>query len=235
MSETAKIAVNGEALVASPLGALYWPARRALIVADLHFEKGSSFARRGVMLPPYDTRTTLHRLLALCRLFDPALVISLGDAFHDRGAEARIEAEDADLLAALIAARRWIWVLGNHDPAPPKRFSGEVCTERRLGRLVFRHEPAAGGAEGELAGHLHPCARVLTETRTQRRRCFASDGARLVLPAFGAYTGGLNVLDEAYRGLFSELTAWAIGGQGVYPISSRLLVADPPDRRRATG
>lgn len=232
----AAIEVNGESLVATTAGALYWPAQEALIVADLHFEKGSSFARRGVMLPPYDTRTTLKRMKVLAERFQPRAIVSLGDAFHETGAEARIDEEDAALLDALMAKRQWIWVLGNHDPAPPTRFAGEVCEEMRLGALVLRHEPTRSPTPGELAGHLHPCARVRADGSVQRRRCFASDGERMILPAFGAYTGGLNVLDEAYDGMFGELTAWVMGARGVYPFTSGALVRDPQSpAQRAAG
>jgi hypothetical protein len=232
------IAVLGEKLLAHPMGALFAPRRGALIVADLHFEKGSSFARRGVFLPPYDTRATLMRLAALCRIFDPAAVISLGDAFHDDGAETRLAEEDAEMLAGLIAGRKWIWILGNHDPAPPRRFAGETCAEHRIGALTLRHEPTARRAQGEIAGHLHPCARIRTQTRTQRRRCFVGDGERLVLPAFGAYAGGLNVLDDAFRPLFREPVAWALGESGVYCFDRSRLVPDAapaaaPARRRS--
>ena len=253
------IEICGERLAAHPMGALYWPQREALIVADLHFEKGSAFAERGVFLPPYDTRATLKRLAVLCRRFGPRLVVSLGDAFHDRGAEARLDRDharrarqhlgvasggggeirgldDAALLDALLGGHRWLWVLGNHDPAPPKRFAGDVAAERRIGALVLRHEPTMGPSPGELAGHLHPCARIRTESGSQRRRCFAADGERMVLPAFGAYAGGLNILNEAFAPLFERPTAWALGEKGVYPISGRLLVADaqltPAQRRR---
>ena len=246
----------GEALTPDPMGALHWAARRALIVSDLHFEKGSSFAARGVMLPPYDTRTTLRRLAALIRRYEPALVISLGDAFHDPCAETRMDAEDAAMLEALMRGRAWLWILGNHDPEPPARFAARTELEATLGMLTFRHEPRCGAAPGEIAGHLHPCARVASEGRLLRRRCFAvggggaggdgdrdggGDGAagRLIMPAMGAYTGGLNILDEAYAPLFSAPAAWVMGAQGVYPIPHERLAPDgvsrgtPAFRRRA--
>lgn len=226
MSETANIAVNGEMLIASPLGALFWPAQATLIVADLHFEKGSAFARRGVFLPPYDTRTTLNRLAALCRQYEPRAVISLGDAFHDGEAEARFDGADAELLASLSTTHLWTWVLGNHDENPPQRFPGEAVVEQRIGALVFRHEPSPRPAAGELSGHLHPCARIKTQTGSQRRRCFASDGERLVMPAFGAYAGGLNVLDTAFAPLFDNPVAFALGARGVYPFSADRLLPD---------
>lgn len=228
MSDTTAIDLNGEELILTRHGAVYWPSQAMLIVADLHFEKGASYARRGVMLPPYDTRATLQRLLVLCGIYNPQEVVSLGDAFHENGADAEMDERDAGILESLMKRHDWVWVLGNHDPEPPARFAGEICGALRRGRLILRHEPSPGPAEGELAGHLHPCARVRTETRIQRRRCYASDGARMILPALGAYTGGLNVLDAAYDGLFGDLTAWVMGSRGVYPIPGRILVPDNP-------
>jgi uncharacterized protein len=224
------ITLCGENLTPDSLGALYWRARETLIVSDLHFEKGSSFAARGVMLPPYDTRTTLMRLAALVKKYTPACIISLGDAFHDREAETRMDAQDADALQALLRQTDWLWILGNHDPAPSARFVAATAHEKQIGPLIFRHEPQAGLAPGEIAGHLHPCARVAAEGRMLRRRCFAvggEDNQRLVMPALGAYTGGLNVLDAAYTPLFDSFTAWVMGAEGVYPIGREMLAPDP--------
>ncbi len=233
------ISINGEALAPDPLGGLYWPREETLIVSDLHFEKGSSFAAKGVMLPPYDTRTTLLRLSALTRRYGPKRIISLGDAFHDGEAEARMAEEDAALLEALMAEAAWTWVLGNHDPEPPQRFAAETVETLTIGSLSFRHEPLAGPAAGEIAGHLHPCARVSNEGRILRRRCFAVGGGpgeeRVIMPAMGAYTGGLNVLDEAYDGLFEAVTAWVMGADGVYPIARSLLAPEIGLERRRAG
>ncbi len=230
------LSVNGQRLTLDPLGAAFWNDRDILIVSDLHFEKGSSFAMRGVMLPPYDTRATLMRLEALMRRHAPKRVISLGDAFHDEAAEARIDNDDAARLEALTRAADWLWILGNHDPAPPTRFAGACAQEVGIGELVFRHEPAAGPAPGEIAGHLHPCARVVSEGRLFRRRCFAADGTRVVMPALGAYTGGLNVLDEAFAPVLNGPVAWVMGAEGVYPVSARNLAPDARiDRARRAG
>jgi len=218
--------VNDEILTPDPLGALYWPSQETLIVSDLHFEKGSSFAARGALLPPYDTRTTLMRLEALMKRYAPRRVISLGDAFHDHGAEARIDDKDAARLEAMTRAADWLWIVGNHDPEPPARFAGASEQEAAIGALIFRHEPKAGEGRGEIAGHLHPCARVVAEGRMFRRRCFASDGARLVMPAMGAFTGGLNVLDEAFAPILPAPTAWVMGAEGVYPVAPENLAPD---------
>ena len=219
----------GTRLVADPSGALHWPDEETLIVSDLHFEKGSSFARRGVFLPPYDTRATLKSLQSAADRYRPKQVISLGDSFHDRHGSERIALRDRELLGELMTGREWIWVLGNHDPAPPRDIGGEVCDDYKLGPLTFRHEPQPGAAIGEVAGHLHPCATVGTRLRRLRRRCFAFDGSRLVMPAFGAYTGGLCVLDQAFAlVLHAPFLAMVLGRNRVYPIRHTKLLPDTP-------
>lgn len=227
MSERSSILVNGERVTLLTAGALWREESETLIVSDLHLEKGSNFAARGALLPPYDTRTTLRRVATLMKNVKPRQVISLGDAFHDGGAEARMDAEDAAMLMSLTSAADWVWVLGNHDPEPPARFAGAVETALRVGGLFFRHEPQLRAEAGEIAGHLHPVARVRTQSRTMRRRCFVTDGARLVMPAFGAYAGGLNVLDEAFAPLFADFTVHVLGGDGVYPFWGAALAPDP--------
>lgn len=236
MSAGAQVTVNGEGLTALASGALYWPECETLIVSDLHFEKGSHFATRGVLLPPYDTRATLKRLQTLVKTHKPKIVISLGDAFHDGTAEARMNGEDGEALKALVASTRWIWILGNHDPDPPARFSGAVERNLRLGRLLFRHEPAPRPEAGEIAGHFHPVAKVRAETRLIRRRCFATDSERLIMPAFGAYAGGLNILDEAYDGIFRRsLNVLMLGAASVYRFEESALLPDRGGQRRRFG
>src|SRR6476659_2549946 len=153
-------------------GALYWPDERVLVVSDLHLEKGSSFATRGVLLPPYDTAATLSRLTSVITRLNPRMVIALGDSFHDRTAHARLATPDRNAITALQAGRDWIWISGNHDPALPSDLGGMVATEVAISRIAFRHEPT--GRIGEIAGHLHPKARVATSGRSMERRCFAS-------------------------------------------------------------
>ena len=193
------VTIAGVTLVADLSGALFWEEQRLLVVSDLHLEKGSSFAARGVLLPPYDTAATLSRLAAVIARHDPRRVIALGDSFHDRDAHERLSATDREALSALQSRRDWIWISGNHDPALPSR-SGRRGrrAKSRSGRIVFRHEPT--GAVGEIAGHLHPKARVATRGRSMERRCFACDGERAVMPAFGAYTGGLEHPRSGVRG-----------------------------------
>jgi hypothetical protein len=183
-------------------GALWLVAERVLVVADLHLEKGSSYAARGQMLPPYDTRETLNRLEAEVAALAPAAVVLLGDTFHDRKAEGRLAGDDAEVLRRLADGRRLIWVIGNHDADGPQRLPGEVADELSLSGLQLRHEPQPGAQPGEVAGHLHPAAKVRAPRGVVRRRCFITDGERAILPAFGAYAGGLNVLDAAFAGMF---------------------------------
>ncbi|WP_407150268.1 ligase-associated DNA damage response endonuclease PdeM [Bradyrhizobium sp. ORS 86] len=197
-----RVTVADVAFVADFSGALFWEEQRLLVVSDLHLEKGSSFAARGVLLPPYDTVATLSRLAAVIARHDPSQVIALGDSFHDRCAHERLSEADREALSALQARRNWIWISGNHDPALPADLGGVVATEVAIGPIVFRHEPT--GSSGEIAGHLHPKARVPTRGRSIERRCFASDGERAVMPAFGAYTGGLSIRDAAFARIFGS-------------------------------
>jgi hypothetical protein len=213
--------VNGEALVLDPSGAFYWPAEKTLVFADLHFEKGSSFARRGQFLPPYDTRETLKRMDALIARLCPARVIALGDSFHDRDAADRLDDEERATLRRLAHGAEWIWIAGNHDPAPPAWLGGIITEEIAIGGLVFRHKPSAERQRGEVAGHLHPCATVVMRGRALRRRCFISDGIRVVLPAFGAYTGGLDVEENAISSLFPDaFLTYLLGARRVYAVAT---------------
>lgn len=209
-----------EEVVLDVAGTLYAPALSMLVVSDLHLEKGSSFARRGSMLPPYDTIATLARLSALVTRYDPRVVVSLGDSFHDGGGAGRLPEAARTLLAAMMAGRQWFWVAGNHDPEPPEGLGGDCVAQIAVGRLLFRHEPVVGAAAGEVAGHLHPGARIVRRGRSVRRACFASDGRRMIMPAFGAYTGILNVMDRAYRGLFDwpGFRAHVLGRERIYTI-----------------
>lgn len=226
--------VAGEKLALQPCGGLWWGAASVLVVSDLHLEKASSYAARGQMLPPYDTRATLRRVAALVDNLQPTTVISLGDSFHDRRARPRMSESDVALVRSLTDACDWVWIEGNHDPKPPQDLGGRMAHELKLGALVFRHEPKAGVAHGEIAGHLHPCAKVAGRSgRAVRARCFATDGERLVMPAYGALTGGLNVLDAAFDTLFRDgVVAGVLGRDGVYLAGGERLVADGP---RAAG
>ena len=215
-----KVSIADVTFVADISGALFWKEQRLLIVSDLHLEKGSSYAMRGVLLPPYDTLATLSRLTAVIARHDPRMVIALGDSFHDRDAHERLSTSNREMLAAMQVRRDWIWISGNHDPALPPDLGGTVANEVAIGSIVFRHEPT--GAVGEIAGHLHPKARVATRGRSMERRCFASDGERAVMPAFGAYTGGLSIRDVAFSKIFGApgFMAHVLGDNRVHAIAA---------------
>ena len=224
MTHDCRVEVNGETLVLDPSGAAWWPAEKTLIFADLHFEKGSAYARGGQLLPPYDTRTTLRHVAAALARYSPQRVIALGDSFHDGGAGERLDAEECTALKALTEGRDWLWVEGNHDPEPPAWLGGKITGEAAIGGLHFRHLPSAGASPGEVAGHLHPAIRVNRRGMSVRRRCFVSDGARLLLPAFGAYTGGLDVTDAAVASLFAGgFAVYALGKDRVYAVAGQVL------------
>jgi len=214
------VTIADVSFVADLSGALFWEEQRLLVVSDLHLEKGSSFAARGVLLPPYDTVATLSRLAAVIARHDPRMVIALGDSFHDRMAHERLGEPDREALGAMQMRRDWIWIAGNHDPALPSNLGGVVASEVAIGPIVFRHEPT--GASGEIAGHLHPKARVSTRGRSVERRCFASDGDRAVMPAFGAYTGGLSIRDKAFAKIFGTpgFLAHVLGDSRMHTIAA---------------
>jgi DNA ligase-associated metallophosphoesterase len=220
-----EIAIAGERAVCDPRGALYLAEHRMLVVSDLHLEKGSSYARRGSLIPPYDTLATLRLLQQVVIDYAPKIVVSLGDSFHDRGGSGRMPEPFREQVVALAAGRDWFWITGNHDPEAPEDLPGESISELGVGAIVLRHEPSRAAGDGEIAGHLHPCARVVQRSRSVRRRCFASDGRRLVMPAFGAYTGSLNMLDRAYAGLFKaeSLMAYMLGQDRVYAFPRGML------------
>ena len=222
------VRVAGEACVLRCSGAMLVPAHDLLIVADLHLEKGSAFAVRGQMLPPYDTAATLMRLEDEIAALNPARVVLLGDSFHDRAAVPRLSAEDRERLERMAFGRDWIWLEGNHDKAALEadalHLPGRVIGEMTAGALRLVHEPEPGDQAGEVAGHLHPAARVAAYGRGVRRPCFVTDGSRIILPAFGAFTGGLNVRDPAIAGLFtSPPMAAALGRDRVHPLAWETL------------
>lgn len=220
------IAIAGVSLVADPDGALYWPEQSLLAVADLHLEKGSNFAARGQLLPPYDTAATLACLARLIARYAPRCVVALGDSFHDGGGPARLSRDDRESLSALQRGRDWIWIMGNHDPEPAADIGGVFNDTLTIGALTFRHLPT--GAAGEIAGHLHPVARIAQRGRAVSRRCFAADATRMVMPAFGAFTGGLNVRDAAFADLFGTLkfTAHMLGEGRLYAFAAKRCLPD---------
>lgn len=213
-------------------GALWWAAQSTLIVSDLHLEKGMGYARGGQYLPPYDTHATLARVTRLMRELNVQRVISLGDSFHNKRSAERLSDDLVTEIRQLTNVCDWIWVEGNHDPEPPEHLGGHCVREFCLGRLVFRHEPT--GEAGEIAGHLHPCARVSARGKTLRRRCFVTNGNSLILPAMGAFTGGLNVLDQAFSSALrgGARQVFMMGAERVYAVSENRLVPERMERPR---
>lgn len=220
------IQIGDTRFVADASGVLFEPSARMLVVADLHLEKGSAFARRGLMLPPWDTRATLRRLADVVRRLQPQLVVALGDSFHDAGGPQRLAAEDRAMLDDLRRGRDWLWVTGNHDPDIPA-YLGASAAMFRYGDLSLRHIPSLNTDGPELAGHLHPAARLAVRGRGLRRRCFVMNAQRCILPAFGAYAGGLNVRDAAFAPLFpAGLQVRILGEQRVFAAPDALLLPD---------
>ncbi len=222
------LTLGSAALRADHSGALYWPAERMLIVADLHLEKCSAFAARGQLLPPYDTRATLDQLGKVIARYRPATVIALGDSFHDSGGVGRLSPADARQLDALQHGLHWIWISGNHDPVADRRLGGEFAQSLQISGIDLRHEPDPSCQTPEMAGHLHPAARLVWNGSTVRARCFASDAHRIVLPAFGAFAGGLNLISEPFERLFAGRPRRVdmLGQSGIHRVPPEALVAD---------
>jgi DNA ligase-associated metallophosphoesterase len=219
--------LRGLEILFRPGGALWVETHAVLIVADLHLEKGSSFATRGQMLPPYDTRETLTRLQAEVERLGPRLVVFLGDTFHDSGGEARLEACDHARIEGLALGRTLLWLAGNHDRTAPRGLPGDVAVAFSVAGLDLVHEPTEMPNGLEVAGHLHPCAKVRGKAASVRRRCFVTDGERVVLPAFGAYAGGLNIKDEAFEKLMRRRPLAAVlGSDRVHAIGWKSLESD---------
>ena len=177
--------------------ALYWPAQDALLVSDLHLEKASAFALFGQMLPPYDSVSTLQDIAALCSKYSPAKIISLGDNFHDDDGEHRLAEDAAALLVDLTRDTEWIWITGNHDRAVSGIWGGKAFDALTLGGITLRHETKAGDPHPEISGHFHPKFRQILRGRMVKRRCFLKTPRKMIMPAFGALTGGLDVQDAA--------------------------------------
>ncbi len=217
--------LNGVELYLDVSGCVVLPEARVLAVADLHFGKGTYFALHGAFTPPYDSHQTLDCLEDAIDRFDPQTVICLGDSFHDGGAFDRLDAETRGRLIELGQSRQWIWIAGNHDPELPSILPGRRVESLFLQGLKFCHEPSPEKrVHGEVSGHLHPCASVGVGGQTIRQRCFVSDGNRLIVPAFGAYTGGLDVHEEAISCCFANgFTAWMIGRDRVRAIARQHL------------
>lgn len=197
-----RIDIAGATLEARASGALHWPDERVLVVGDLHLGRSERLARSGApLLPPYETADTLDRLEAEVAALRPRTVVCLGDSFDDLAAANGVASEVGDRIVRLAAGRRWIWVTGNHDPGPVD-MAGEGAASVRIGPLVLRHiAGAVGPGEGEVSAHFHPKARLCLRGVRISRRCFLAGPDRVILPAFGTYTGGLDVADKAFRPL----------------------------------
>jgi uncharacterized protein len=222
------VRIAGATLHLDHAGALWWPSARTLVVADMHLEKGSAFAARGQMLPPYDSALTLARLASLVARHRPQRLVALGDSFHDVRAGARMDETAIGALTTLVAHVEMVWITGNHDPEIPDWLPGARQAELCEGPLTLRHEPRPGAQRGEIAGHLHPVAKVAGERGRIRRKAFVTDGERLLMPAFGAYAGGLNLREPVIETLFSadRLIAHVCGGTRVYAVGGRRLAPD---------
>ena len=207
----------GHDLMALPQGALFWPARRALLVADLHLEKASWFARLGQMLPPYDSIATLSDLSAVVAACGAEEIWCLGDSFHDKYGCDRLPADARDMLIGLTGSTRWTWIIGNHDAGFADHCGGAVVEEKLVDGLVLRHEADPAELRPELSGHFHPKLRITRRGRSISRRCFVATERKLILPAFGALTGGLDA--------WHPEIARAVGqdAQALVPVENRLL------------
>jgi hypothetical protein len=213
------LTLGAEDFVADCAGALWWDAAATLVVSDLHLEKGSSFATRGQFLPPYDTGVTLAALAALIARYRPRRVVALGDSFHDGAGPARMSEADQALLAGLQHAVDWLWIAGNHDPDLSAALPGDHADRLDEAGIAFIHEPSLRPAMPEIAGHLHPCAKIRGRGRTVRRRAFVHDSQRLIMPAMGTYAGGLNLRDPAIARLFPmEMSVLMLGDDRVYTV-----------------
>jgi DNA ligase-associated metallophosphoesterase len=212
-----RFSFSGHELMALPQGALYWPARRALLVADLHLEKGSWFARLGQLLPPYDSLATLSDLTALAVSTGAQEIWCLGDSFHDRHGCDRLPARAREMLVALTSRTRWTWITGNHDPGFADHCGGTITDRAEVDGLLLRHEADPAETRPELSGHFHPKLRVNLRGRKVSRRCFVATDRKLILPAFGALTGGLDASHpEIVRAVGPD-------AQALVPVSDRLL------------
>ncbi|HEX8526124.1 ligase-associated DNA damage response endonuclease PdeM [Allosphingosinicella sp.] len=208
---------SGRELMALPQGALFWPGRKALLVADLHLEKASWFASGGQMLPPYDSLATLADLAALAAGTGAEEIWCLGDSFHDSKGCERLPAEAREQLTALTASTRWTWITGNHDSEMIDHCGGEIRAEAEVDGLLLRHEADPGETRPELSGHFHPKLRLSHRGRLISRRCFVATASKLILPAFGALTGGL---DAAHPEIVRAVGPKA---EALVPIEDRLL------------
>lgn len=224
LSKEHRITLNGLDLIPDLSGALFVPDFETLLIADLHLEKASNMAKRGVHLPPYDTRASLTQLEAVIAQLQPEQLIFLGDSFHDDEARERIAEADLIRLRAVSKRAATIWITGNHDPNPPTDIGGRIANEVVLGGVTLRHEPKQLGPEDfEIAGHLHPGAAVSQRGRHIHCKCFAADRNRLIMPAFGSFTGGLSICAAPFESLFTgkDFHVWMLGDRAIYKFPAK--------------
>lgn len=212
-----RFSFSGHELLALPQGALFWPARRALLVADLHLEKASWFAQGGQLLPPYDSIATLADLGLIVAAAAAEEIWCLGDSFHDKYGCDRLPEQAREMLTALTAATRWTWITGNHDPGFADHCGGALVEEAEVDGLLLRHEAQPGEPRPELSGHFHPKLRISHRGRLVSRRCFVATERKLILPAFGALTGGLDAHHPEIVRAVGE------GAEALVPVQDRLL------------
>ena len=212
-----RFSFSGHELMALPQGALFWPSRRALLVADLHLEKASWFARLGQMLPPYDSIATLSDLSVIAASTGAEEIWCLGDSFHDAAGCDRLPVAARALLTGLTAATRWTWIVGNHDPGFADHCGGALVAEAEVDGLILRHESDPAETRPELSGHFHPKLRITHRGRQVSRRCFVATESKLILPAFGSLTGGLDAHHPEI------VRAVGAGAQALVPVQDRLL------------
>lgn len=207
----------GHELMMLPEAAIFWPARRALLFADLHFEKASWYAGHGLMLPPYDSLATLSAIAALADRLEPREIWCLGDSFHDREGAARLTGPGREMLGRLMRKVRWSWITGNHDIAADMGTGANVCAEQEVDGLILRHEADPADKRPELSGHFHPKLRMNLRGKNLSRRCFILSGSKIILPAFGSLTGGLDARHPEIRRAIGH------GGEALVALSDRLL------------
>ena len=219
LSKEHRITLSGMDFIPDLSGALFVPDLQTLLIADLHLEKASNMARRGVHLPPYDTRTSLVQLQTVITATQPTQLIFLGDSFHDNGARERIDETDLATLRDMTERVQTVWITGNHDSLPPTDIGGRIVDEVVLGSITLRHEPKdLEDDEFEIAGHLHPGGAVSQRGRRIHCKCFIGNSSRLIMPAFGSFTGGLSVFAAPFKKVFgkTDYHVWMLGDRAIY-------------------
>jgi uncharacterized protein len=218
LSRQHKIILGGVEFVPDISGALYAPEYHTLLVADLHLEQGASLARRGIHVPPFDTDTTLTLLEKVVSETKPWRLVLLGDSFHDRNADTELQDGHRARLLQMTSSVETIWISGNHDPDAPRGLGGVCVGRHQLGHIELRHEPSRQLRGCEIAGHLHPGATIVQRGIATRAKCFIADDERLIMPAFGSYTGALSVRSKAYQNLFveSRCHVWMLGNTAIH-------------------